>query len=593
MVDKISAIRFLIEDCYKNFPELIEEIPKEEMYKILENNISAIEVEEELEGSDGLYDTSERTISLASKDIDIGLEDIKKEQDIAHMKEYMLYLGKMKMILGIDRERKIVNIKGFVKFTKARYKSSKSILEHIIDLTKVKDDFEDNKCFGTALNEGITEWARLKTVSGNESYEMEINVVNQIENIIGAKKIIEIVNTKPEEMYKALNMSKSEFENFCNKIDYLEFINSLKEKIQDNLLKLNDGKQKLERFNKKEGKYINKEIKSTAIYIQNQLITKLIIPYFENNSDGSGIFEKVLNCKNLIKDYFRWIYIDREVFSEFTKTSEYKKLSNMLDKIIIQCIKKNQTNIEKWEKKKTFDFYRILLDSFNDSIYRTFMQKMWKRIEEIQLEEDANILEKVKREIENQDKIDVRLFTKDYKNEYTSWDINRKVSELILRRKLTDIQYRNLQSEIGIYNSCKQVISRKDIKRLKNKDGITIYYVLINGEEYADQYFKKLKFGRKFLSSRRYEIKEEQDKVQIDENVIDDSDNKVQNRIFNFIENLKLKILRKHNRTVNKEESKTNLEENKFKYNLIVDFNKANCQAVEKSSNKAIENFER
>lgn len=89
---------------------------------------------------------------------------------------------------------------------------------------------------------------------------MEVNVVNQIENIIGAKKIIEIVNTKPEEMYKVLNMSKSEFENFCNKIDYLEFINSLKEKIQDNLLKLNDGKQKLERFNKKEGKYINKEI---------------------------------------------------------------------------------------------------------------------------------------------------------------------------------------------------------------------------------------------------------------------------------------------------------------------------------------------
>ena len=27
MVNKISAIRFLIEECYKNFPELIEEIP--------------------------------------------------------------------------------------------------------------------------------------------------------------------------------------------------------------------------------------------------------------------------------------------------------------------------------------------------------------------------------------------------------------------------------------------------------------------------------------------------------------------------------------------------------------------------------------
>ena len=418
------------------------------------------------------------------------------------MKEYMLYLEKMNLIPGIDIKRKRVNIKGFVKFTKARYKSSKSILKHIRDLTKVQDDWEDNKCFGTALNEGITEWAISKMISGNESYKIEVNVVKQIENIIGAKKIIEIVNTKPEEMYKPLNMSKSEFENFCNKIDYLEFINSLKEEIQDNLLKLNNGKQKLERFNKKQGKYINKEIKSTAIYIQTQLITKLIFPYFENNSDGSGIFEKVLNCKNLIKDYFGWLYIDREVFSEFTKTSEY----------------------------------------------RAFVQKIWKRIEEIQLEEDANILEKVKRKIENQDKIDVRLFTKDYKNEYTSWDINRKVSELILRRKLTDIQYRNLQSEIGIYNSCKQVISRKDIKRLKNKDGSTRYYVLINGEEYVDPCLKKLKFGRKFLSSRRYEIKEE---------------------------------------------AIANLKENKFNYNLIVDFNKVTCPIVEKSSKKVVEDVER
>lgn len=215
----------------------------------------------------------------------------------------------------------------------------------------------------------------------------------------------------------------------------------------------------------------------------------------------------------------------------------------MLDKIIIQCIKKNQPNIEKWEKKEIFNFYRIVLDSFNvinDSSYRIFIQKMWKRIEEIQLEEDANILEKVKREIESQDKIDVRIFTKDYKNEYTSGDINRKVSELILRRKLTDIQYRDLQSEIEIYNSCKQVISRKDIKRLKNKDGSTRYYVLINGEEYADPYLKKMKFGRKFLSSRIYEIKEE---------------------------------------------ARANLKENKFKHNLIVDFNKVNCQVVKISSN--------
>ena len=83
MVDKISAIRFLIEKYYKNFPELVEEIPREKMYKILENNISSIEVEEESEEVDGWYDTLERTISLASKDKDIGIEDIKQKQDIA------------------------------------------------------------------------------------------------------------------------------------------------------------------------------------------------------------------------------------------------------------------------------------------------------------------------------------------------------------------------------------------------------------------------------------------------------------------------------------------------------------------------------
>ena len=62
MVDKISVIRFLIEDCYKNFPELIEEIPKEEMYKILENNVPAI-------SCSFFISSIPISISLLSKDI--------------------------------------------------------------------------------------------------------------------------------------------------------------------------------------------------------------------------------------------------------------------------------------------------------------------------------------------------------------------------------------------------------------------------------------------------------------------------------------------------------------------------------------------
>ena len=43
MINKREAIIFLIEECYRKSPELMEEIPKEEMYKTLMSNISVIE----------------------------------------------------------------------------------------------------------------------------------------------------------------------------------------------------------------------------------------------------------------------------------------------------------------------------------------------------------------------------------------------------------------------------------------------------------------------------------------------------------------------------------------------------------------------
>ena len=45
MINKREAIIFLIEECYRKFPELMEEIPKEEMYKTLMSNISVMQME--------------------------------------------------------------------------------------------------------------------------------------------------------------------------------------------------------------------------------------------------------------------------------------------------------------------------------------------------------------------------------------------------------------------------------------------------------------------------------------------------------------------------------------------------------------------
>ena len=516
MIDKISTIKFLIEECYRKFPELADEIPEEEMYRILENNISTIIAGGTAEDFDGEYDTSEKTISLMNMGEGISLEDIKKEQDtvgvLAHEGIHALF-RKNDTDTGIDKERKRVNIKGFERFRKARYKSSKSILEHIRDLKKIQDDWSDNKCFGTALNEGITEWIKMQTVSSSSTYDMEVNVVEQIENIIGARKILEIVNIKPEEMYKALNMSENEFRNFCDQMDYLGFLDSLKENFEDNLLELDDGYKKLERFNKEEGKYINDEIRNTMFDIQTKLIIRLIIPYFEENYNKDGTLKKALKCEKLIRDYLECASTDKNIFIEFIGKAEYEKLNSLVSKVIIQYAKQNLPNIDKWEKKKVFDVYYDLIYKFSiidDSGYRAFIKKLEESIKKIQLEEEKSILEKIAQKINGQKKIDMKLFLQDYRNRYTTVNINKKVSELLLGRRLTLDQYTKLEKELGVYCNCGKVISRKDIRKERDDSGNIEYYVLVNGRKYINPNLKKLKFGKKFLSSRKYEIKVEE-----------------------------------------------------------------------------------
>ncbi|MBE5806042.1 MAG: hypothetical protein E7313_04955 [Clostridiales bacterium] len=81
MINKREAIIFLIEQCYKNFPELIEEIPKEEMYKTLMKNISNIRGDGKHENIKGLYSSRTKEIQILNKG-KINLKDIKEDQDI-------------------------------------------------------------------------------------------------------------------------------------------------------------------------------------------------------------------------------------------------------------------------------------------------------------------------------------------------------------------------------------------------------------------------------------------------------------------------------------------------------------------------------
>ena len=236
-----------------------------------------------------------------------------------------------------------------MKLRKVRYKSSTTVLDKIHNLSKISEDYIRSRQFHVALNEGITEWIAQKTVSvsGHKAYDSEVNIVKQIENIVGAKNIIEIVNKRPKEMKDLLNMNKKEFITFSNQMDYILFLNILKNKMEHY-----EGNGQ---FDPKFA-YLNDEIKTTTLNIQTQLIKKLIIPYFENKQqNNSENFDKALKCMELIKDYFYINDVGTDVFEKFMNTDAPKELKDVLDKIVIQYAKQNFQSIDKWDKKKIFE----------------------------------------------------------------------------------------------------------------------------------------------------------------------------------------------------------------------------------------------
>lgn len=80
MINKREAIMFLIEECYKKFPELMEEIPEEKMYKTLKRNISVIKAGGKSEDFAGFYEFVTKRIKILNRG-KINLEDIKQDKD--------------------------------------------------------------------------------------------------------------------------------------------------------------------------------------------------------------------------------------------------------------------------------------------------------------------------------------------------------------------------------------------------------------------------------------------------------------------------------------------------------------------------------
>lgn len=469
-----------------------------------------------------------------------------------------------------------------MKLRKVRYKSSTTVLDKIHNLSKISEDYIRSRQFHVALNEGITEWIAQKTVSvsGHKAYDSEVNIVKQIENIVGAKNIIEIVNKRPKEMKDLLNMNKKEFITFSNQMDYILFLNILKNKMEHY-----EGNGQ---FDPKFA-YLNDEIKTTTLNIQTQLIKKLIIPYFENKQqNNSENFDKALKCMELIKDYFYINDVGTDVFEKFMNTDAPKELKDVLDKIVIQYAKQNFQSIDKWDKKKIFEMDKKLSRygyvSF-DEYYDRFTYKIASRIEELRLIEDASIIERVKKDLSNRSRIDVKLLANDYVNEYSSIYINKKVRELILKRNLTESQDNDLIQEIQVYRDCGKIISKKDIKRQKSDDGHIEYFVMIDGKKYTNEHLKKMKYGRKFLDSKRYEVineeKEDEEQQSNEDVALSVLDGKKQGKLAKFIDFFKKRFSKKKNETI---EYKTDSHVGDFRASLKVQSKRTTSKSKQEQS---------
>lgn len=478
-----------------------------------------------------------------------------------------------------------------MKLRKVRYKSSTTVLDKIHNLSKISEDYIRSRQFHVALNEGITEWIAQKTVSGYETYDREVNIVKQIENIVGAKNIIEIVNKRPKELKDLLNMNKKEFITFSNQMEYIYFLKKLKE--------LYDRKDddKYYQLSQEACAYLNDEIKTTTLNIQTQLIKKLIIPYFENKQqNNSENLDRALKCMELIKDYFYINDVGTDVFEKFMNTDAPKELKDVLDKIVIQYAKQNFQSIDKWDNEKIFEMdQRLSMYGYvsSDEYYDRFTNKIASRIEELRLIEDASIIERVKKDLSDRSRIDVKLLANNYVNEYSSIYINKKVRELILKRNLTESQDNDLIQEIQVYRDCGKIISKKDIKRQKSDDGHIEYFVMIDGKKYTNEHLKKMKYGRKFLDSKRYEvineekedeeqqIKEDEEQQSNEDVALSVLDEKKQGKLAKFIDFFKKRFSKKKNETI---EYKTDSHVGDFRASLKVQSKRTTSQSKQEQS---------
>lgn len=398
---KKEFIEFLVEECYSNFPELVDKFSKENMYKILNNNIKDIRTSDNPHAIyDGTYSTETGIIEIYGIN-DISLDALKKnikgvKNTVVHESIHALFKNGVHNT-GCNLVRRGISIKGFVQDHINYFKSRKTVLEKIKVLTDIPRNGTTLYEQGRGLNEGFTEWCTIQCANSSSAYFNEVGIIMQLQQFRDEKEILKIGDGNYKQIANLFNMDYYEFDIFSRQIDEMLFneykikenrkIQILKEKkdkgevIDISLFDENEiaelteqgviknEKIQLEQIDevyKKNIEPFKNSHKVVATEIQRKLLEKVILPGIKNWDSNERNSKRLLMTHSVVKRCLESCNIEKDDIPEFKELEEIYKMNINDDKQKIMSKSATKESFFKSLVNKLVTHKQITLEEVND-----------------------------------------------------------------------------------------------------------------------------------------------------------------------------------------------------------------------------------
>lgn len=411
IIPKKKVINYLIEEGYKNFPELLEVIPEEEIRNRLSKNTSMVigKTEKNIKKA-GCYCVSDKKIYLYEVLNNTLLSEYKSV--IVHEGIHALFRRNniLNTCTGFATDKHINKrkIKGWIQSEENKLTGKKSILNKLKIIAKLPIDYYHIENFGNALNEGFTEWCTGKCCGKSLTYLPQVDIINTLEQVYGTKEILKFKDGKHKEIAEMLGMNEKQYNIFVTQMDeillsenkmsnkdpygHIRYFHRIIQKYgEEEAKKINnltneakeffknkkalqiDNSVNIEIVKKEYKKYLEKhckEISQNSEHIINNLLNNIIIPKFKNIDNPTvDDLKKMSNIKKYLIDFAARTYSNTEYVS-----------NKINDEIMISSVKKFVNNNMNKINYLTNEQVMFLEELSNDLLYGS--EKYYKSVRE-------------------------------------------------------------------------------------------------------------------------------------------------------------------------------------------------------------------